>query len=111
MGRQKRLALMCWRVANGFSAVERASSPDTTPCPPIDSQFERRMVTPQMKVQYQKRGGGIGYKKGKMGLETWWHGYGVEVRARCCTPARPCCIRHGVDQKRANVPPKCERCA
>ena len=55
----------------------------------MSSTFERRMVTPHMKVQYQTKGGSFGTKKQQMGLELWWHGYGVAVRAGACTTARP----------------------
>ena len=76
----------------------------------MSSTFERRMVTPHMKVQYQTKGGSFGTKKQQMGLELWWHGYGVAVRAGACTTARPCGLRYTVAMQRSNAPPLCPRC-
>ena len=108
--RQKRLAKMCWRVAHGLAAVENRAEADPYECPAISSTFERRMVTPHMKVQYQMKGGSFGTKKQQMGLELWWHGYGVAVRAGACTTARPCGLRYTVAMQRSNTPPLCPRC-
>ena len=109
--RQKRVALMCWRIAHGYRAAQSAVAPDETQCPLMNMKFERRMVTPHMKSAYVKSDGNVGYKKDSMGLEIWWHSYGVDVRVLYCKPDRPCGVRQGVKAKQANAKPKCARCA
>ena len=37
--RQRRVSLMCWRIAHGYRAAKSAVAPDETQCPPMNIKF------------------------------------------------------------------------
>lgn len=109
---------MCWRVAHGLAAVENCAEPDPYECPAMSSTFERRMVTPHMKVQYSRKDGvrheetADGARADSGGTATAHVAVRAAPGAQLQPRPRPCGLRYRytVTMQRSNAPALCPRC-
>ena len=83
-----------WRIANGIDYHD-----ESTECPPMPPEFEKRLVT-----QKGKR---------RMGILDWWqHGAGVDARIASCTgPGKNACgIKRNALQLKTGAAARCVKC-